>query len=158
MKHKLYFLSLFFYALTQVTAQNKKEVLLTYHSKIPFEKLYKAGEKLRFVQLCTTTSDSVVSGTVVFKKASVSIVQTCEMRMIIIAGTIRDYQIKTTKAKYTEQLIHEVFEAYGKPHDLSLLEDITRYTWTEAFNTRFIKSALTVNEKKKTAELSSRLE
>lgn len=70
MKHKIRFLSLFCYTLNQLTAQNKKEVLLTYRSKIPFEKLYKAGEKLRFVQLCSTTSDSVVSGTVVHRMAN----------------------------------------------------------------------------------------
>jgi hypothetical protein len=158
MKHKVYFLTLFFFALTQLSAQKKKEVQLTYHSKIPFEKIYKAGEKLRLVQLCTTTSDSVVSGTVTFKKASVSGIQSCEMSMRLIADTIREYHIKTTKAKNTEQLINEVFDVYGKPHDLSLHEGITRYSWTDAFNTRFIKSALTVNEKKKTAEFSAKIE
>lgn len=117
-----------FFGLIQLSAQNKKEVLLTYHSKIPFEKLYKAGEKMRFVQLCTTTSDSVVSGTVVFKKASVSNVQSCKMCIRIIADTIREYHIKTIKAKNTEQLINEVFNVYGKPHDLSLHEGITRYS------------------------------
>jgi MFS superfamily sulfate permease-like transporter len=132
-------------------------LLIGYH-KIPFLKLFKAGDRQRFIQLCNTQVDSIVQGTINFDKASVSTIKECKMTMRIIADTIRDYKVETFNSKNTKKLLSETIEKYGQPRASKNDIGETVYFWKDSFHNQFIVSSLTISTGNKKGLLTSRIE
>ena len=146
------------FSLTQVSGQNKKEVEMTYLHKIPFSKLFKAGDRQRFIQLCNTQIDSVVQGTINFDKASVAQIKDCKMSMRILVDTIRNYKVETSNSKNTKQLIATTMTVYGNPTETKTDNGQPIYIWKEPFYYQFIISTLTIDTKEKRGLLTSKIE
>jgi hypothetical protein len=148
----------FCFSLIQLSGQNKKELEITYLHKIPFLKLFKAGDRQRFIQFCNTQVDSIVQGTINFDKASVSTIKECKMTMRIIADTIRDYKVETFNSKNTKKLLSETIEKYGQPRASKNDIGETVYFWKDSFHNQFIVSSLTISTGNKKGQLTSRIE
>jgi hypothetical protein len=115
--------------ITQITGQDKNELELTYFSKIPWERLYKAGEKFIFMQGCTNIIDSVVEGKINFRMASIASIKRCQMTMRIYADTLRYYSVETSSRKNTNDLLAETNRFYGRATETSVKADQVVYSW-----------------------------
>lgn len=143
----------------QIPVSVIKPVELTYLHKVSFPKLFQAGDKQRFVQLCTSVVDSVIEGKVTFNKASIASIKTCSLSMQIAADTIRTYEVKTIGRKNTKRLFKETVNVYGQPAETKSEGDLITYSWKKTYGDgKYIVSTLTLDANSKFGRLLSSIE
>ena len=156
---RTFLLFLFMVPFYLASAQSKEEVELTYLHKVPFPHLFKAGERERLVQLCTTVIDSTIEGTVHFEKAQIGNIKSCKMTMRITSDTIRSYSVETTGHKATNRLKKQAVEIYGSVTKTNNAEGQLIMQWKEPEKDgHFIISTLTVDTRGKHGILISKIQ
>lgn len=152
-------LLLLVFSLCPAFAQSVKEVELTYLHKVPFPHLYKAGERERLIQLCTTVIDSALQGTIHFEKAQIGKIKTCKMTMRITSDTIRSYQVETKSKRDTKQLLKQALEIYGNVTSTNTPNGQLIWQWKEmGKNGHYVISTLTIDHESKHGVLTSAIQ
>jgi hypothetical protein len=157
--NRILFLLFFVFSFLLTFAQSGKEVEITYLHKVPFPRLFKAGERERFVQQCTSVIDSAVQGTIHFEKAQIGNIKNCKMTRRITSDTIRSYKVETTSHLATKHLLKLALETYGSVSQASTTNGQLIIQWKEqGKDGHFIISLLVIDGRSKDGILTSTIQ
>lgn len=139
--------------------EKKREVELTYAHAFTWKNLmnFKAGKPMRFMQFCTTESDSIVYGTINFPKSSIADVKKCSMSVRIINDTIYNHVVETKKKKHTQALLQQVTNEYDTPTEMQSANGKVMI-WREPHSDNQVITTLTIDEKGKKGFFISKVE
>ncbi len=151
-RYIIFLICFFLSIVVKAQLKNNKIIKMEYQHGFDMDSIYIPGDKFKFVQMCTSRIDSVISnGDIGFKKSKIGVIESCYFQFTIRKDTLKEVVIKTYDINNNMLLILQANKQFTKLKD-SINENFIFMNWKKNIKSKEIIGQLKFDKKSNTSE------